>query len=195
MEEQPKKPANPYFLYLEEHRSLFVQKASGNYKQGVSLASAAWKGLPEADKAPYEERARALKEKYELDMKAFEEAGGEKKKRKNKHDSADGADSPKAKLAKTDKDPNAPKKPIGRADGCFVESRFPELIKQIITKPVSEVSRAASDEWKDMSDVAKTPYEDMYEVKKKAYLEASAMFSSKADLVVAEKIEAASLGA
>ena len=82
MAEQPKKPANPYFLYLEEHRSLFVQKASGNYKQGVSLASAAWKGLPEADKAPYEERARALKEKYELDMKAFEEAGGEKKKRK-----------------------------------------------------------------------------------------------------------------
>merc|ERR1712113_225590 len=89
----------------------------------------------------------AAKEKFEKDMAAFLAAGAEKRK---------------AKEGKKQKDPNAPKKPVGGAYGQFLAEKRPEFMKKCAGQPTTAVSMMAGEEWKKLSDAQKKPYEKKY---------------------------------
>ena len=83
MPEQPKKPQNAFFLYLEANKSDFVKQAD-TYMDAISLGSKTWRGLPKEDRAPYQEKAKAAKKQYDQDRKAFTDGGGTIKKCKTR---------------------------------------------------------------------------------------------------------------
>ncbi|CAE7931557.1 Rbx1, partial [Symbiodinium sp. KB8] len=92
---QPKRPVGgAYGQFMNEKRAELQKELPGER----------WKKLSETEKAVYQQKYEAAKEKYDKDMEAFEAAGGVKEKiaRKGK----DG----KVKKAK---DPDAPKRPAG----------------------------------------------------------------------------------
>ena len=171
MVEQPKKAQTSYFLFLDAKKASFVDKAGGNYKQGISQAAKAWKALPPNEKKPFEDEAAKRKQQYEKDLKAFLDAGGEKKKRKSSKDE-DGTPSKRRKT----KDANAPKKPAGGAYGCYLAKNRAAFTEQCKGLSVTAVSKMAGEKWQKLSTAEKKPFEDEYAVKKKAYEEALATY-------------------
>lgn len=67
---QPKKPVNCYLLYLKDRKASFIEKAGGNYRQGISEASKAWKDLSVDEKERYYDQAQELNVIYEREMES-----------------------------------------------------------------------------------------------------------------------------
>ncbi|CAE7252358.1 SSRP1 [Symbiodinium natans] len=165
MAEQPKKPTGGAFgSWLAEHRAE-LQKEVGPGKPGSEvpkLAGVRWKTLSEATKATYQKKFEVAKAKYEKDMAAFLAAGGEKKSGKRKAE----------KPGKKKKDPDAPKKPAGGAYGCFLAKNRAAFAEECKGKPVTAVTKLASERWKKVSEDQKKIFQKEYEAKKAEYAEA-----------------------
>ena len=161
---QPKKPAGgAYGQFLAEKRPELQTQCKGQPITAITkLASEKFKALSEEDKKIYQEKFVAAKAKYDEDMKAFLEAGGEKKaiKKKGKKD------------IKKKKDPQAPKKPAGGAYGCFLAKNRAAFMKECSGQPVTAVTKLASAKWKELSDEDKKIYEEEFQKKKEEYQEA-----------------------
>jgi high mobility group protein B2 len=56
-----------------------------------------------------------------------------------------------------------PKKPVGGAYGIFLSENRAEYVKACAGKPMSEVSKMASEAWKKISDAKKAPFQKKYE--------------------------------
>jgi len=175
--EQPKKPTGgAYGQFLAEKRADFAKKCAGQAVTAVSkMAGAEFKKLTEAQKKPYQQKYEAAKEKFDKDMKAFLDAGGEKQKgatalraekRKAKEDGG----------KKAAKDPNAPKKPAGGGYGQFVAEKRPEFMEKCKGKPITEVSKLAGVAWKKLTDAQKAPYQAKYDKAKADYEKAMASY-------------------
>lgn len=160
---QPKKVAGgAYGQFLAEKRPELQAQCIGQPITAVTkLASEKFKALSEKDKAIYEEKYQAAKAKYEEDMKAFLDAGGEKK-----------AIQRKGKMEKKKKDPEAPKKPTGGAYGCFMAKNRKAFQEQTKGQPATAVSKMGAAKWKELSEKDKKIYEDEYQKKKEEYEEA-----------------------
>ena len=158
-------------MFLDEKKASFVEKAGGNYKQGISKAAKAWGELSPAEKKPYNEEAARLKVQYNKELKAFLDAGGQKKRQRQPKKPVGGASLLPRKAKKECKKP-APKKPVGGAYGCFLNKNRAAYQQQCKGLPVTAVSRMACEAWKTMSTAEKQPFENEYAVKKKAYEEA-----------------------
>ena len=163
--EQPKKPVGgAYGAWLAEHRAE-LQKELGPGKPASEvgkLAGSRFKALSEDTKAIYQKKFDDTKVKFEADMAAFLEAGGEKKSTKRKAE----------KSAKPKKDPDAPKKPAGGAFGCFLAKNRAAFTEECKGKPVTAVTKLASDRWKELGEDKKKVFQEEYEAKKAAYEEA-----------------------
>jgi len=169
MAEQPKKPTGgAYGRFLSKNRAALSQECAGKPITAVTkLAGERFKALGDAEKAQFQDKFQKAMEQYKKDMEAFLAAGGEKKAPKRK---AQEAEEDAKKRQK--KDPNAPKKPVGGAYGCFLAANRATFEKTCQGKPVTEISKMAGEQWKTLSAEEKKPYEDEYETKKTAYVEA-----------------------
>ncbi|CAJ1437412.1 unnamed protein product [Effrenium voratum] len=167
MAEQPKKPAGGAFgQFLAEKRPELMKETQGQPITAVTkLASERFKALGDEERAAYQKKYEEAKAKFEEDMKAFLEAGGEKKARKTK--GSKGAEKLKRK-----KDPAAPKKPAGGAYGCFLAKNRSAFADQCKGQPVTAVTKLASEKWKALSEEEKKVFEEEYQTKKAAYEEA-----------------------
>mmetsp|Transcript_8441 Transcript_8441/g.26882 ORF Transcript_8441/g.26882 Transcript_8441/m.26882 type:complete len:210 (+) Transcript_8441:99-728(+) len=172
--EQPKRPVGgAYGIFLSKHRAEFTTATKGQKASAISvMASERWKKLSDKDKEPYGKEFEVVKAKYEKDMKAFLDAGGEKKKgaralatEKRKEKEGGG------KRRRLAKDPNKPKKPAGGAFGVFLNKNRAEFMKQCPGK-ITEATKLASTKWKALSDAEKKPLEVEYEKKMKEWKEA-----------------------
>lgn len=205
--EQPKKPKNAYWLFLDDVRSkLFAECPPGEKKTAwvARQAGEKFKALAPAEKAKYDDKAASLKKAYEVELEKFKAEGGtvQKKKRKSKggdnkggdkdsddvvavdddkDDDDDDAppDGKKAKRAKKERDPDLPKKPAGGAYGCYVAAHRAEIMKEIPGKRATEISKIAGVRWKALPPEDRKPYEDEYQKKKAAYEEAMKKFKAK----------------
>jgi len=168
MAEQPKKPTGgAYGRFLSKNRAALSQECAGKPITAVTkLAGERFKALGDAEKAQFQDKFQKAMEQYKKDMEAFLAAGGEKKAPKRK---AQEAEEDAKKRQK--KDPNAPKKPVGGAYGCFLAANRATFEKTCQGKPVTEISKMAGEQWKTLSAEEKKPYEDEYETKKTAYVE------------------------
>eukprot|EP00439_Symbiodinium_sp_Y106_P077144 s71_g16.t1 len=128
----------------------------------AKLAGNRYKTLGEDVKAEYQKKFEDAKAKYEADMKAFLDAGGEKKGIKRKAE----------KASKPKKDPAAPKKPAGGAFGCFLAKNRAAFTKEVEGQPVTAITKLASEKWKKLSEDEKKVFQAEYETKKADYEEA-----------------------
>jgi len=172
--EQPKRPAGGAFgVFLAEKRPEFTKACEGQKATAVSkLASEKWQAVSEKEKAQYQKKYEEKKAQFETDMKAFLDAGGEK----TKGVAALRAEKRKAKEAKK-KDPNAPKKPAGGGYGVFLAENRAAIVKKLpADHKITDVSKAAGEQWKNLSDAAKKPYQDKFLKKQEEYKAAFAEY-------------------
>lgn len=171
--EQPKKAKSSYFLWLDENRAA-ITKELGTAK-GSEVTKAAgekWKTLSADDKKPYEERAAKLKDEYEAAVQAFKDGGGEIIRRSKK-------DKKEKRGKKAKKDPDAPKRPAGGGYGVYVAEHREEITKGLpADHKMTDVTKAASDKWKAMSESEKKVYVDKYLAKKAEYDTALAAYKA-----------------
>lgn len=136
----------------------------------TKLQAERWKTMPEGEKATYEKQAAEAKAKYEKDLAAFKEAGGEVgKARKDKKD----AKAAKAdKAAKKEANADRPKRPAGGAYGVFMSENRNAIQESLPAgSAVTAVSKAGGEKWKLMSEAEKKPYEAKYQQLKAKYEE------------------------
>ncbi|CAJ1378316.1 unnamed protein product [Effrenium voratum] len=157
--------------FLAEKRPELMKETQGQPITAVTkLASERFKALGDEERAAYQKKYEEAKAKFEEDMKAFLEAGGEKKARKSKEEKV---------KPKKEKDPEAPKRPAGGAYGCFLAKHRAAFAEQCKGKPVTAVTKLASEKWKALSDEEKKVFEAEYKAKKSAYDEAMKSYAPK----------------
>uniref|UniRef100_A0A7S1AZH4 HMG box domain-containing protein n=1 Tax=Noctiluca scintillans TaxID=2966 RepID=A0A7S1AZH4_NOCSC len=151
--QEPKRPQNAYWLFLNEKRPEFEQQAGTKLAPMVGkLAGQAWKELPSPARERYEKKAVELKATYDDELKTFLAAGGEKSKRK-----ASNTDKG-AKRAKKEKDPNCPKRPQN-AYWLFLTERRDAFVKEAGSAGAPAVAKVAGNAWKHLSEQERQPYE------------------------------------
>lgn len=81
--------------------------------------------------------------------------------------------SKKDKKVKKSKDPNKPKQPAGGAFGCFLARNRAEFMKELGPgKPVTAVTKLASEKWKATSEAQKAPFQKEFEEKQAKFKKA-----------------------
>jgi len=169
--EQPKKPAGGGFgQFMAAKRAEFVKECKGQPISAVQkLGSERWKQVSESEKESYNNAFKEAQKKYNTDMEKFLAAGGVKQKgaaalRSEKKKAKEG------KLKK-EKDPNAPKKPVGGAYGCFLNANR-AAFQKACPGNVTGVAKMAGEKWKELPDSEKEKYNKEYQHKLIQYQEA-----------------------
>lgn len=168
--EQPKKPAGGGFgQFLAEKRTEFAKQCPGAASAVTKLAGERWRDLPEAEKEPYNNAFKEAQKKYAADMESFLAEGGVKQKgaaalRSERKKAREGT-------AKKQKDPNAPKRPVGGGYGCFLNARREEFQKAC-SGVFIEVTKMAAEKWKALPEGEKESYAKEYADKLAKYQEA-----------------------
>lgn len=164
-----------YGSFLAEKRSEYMEACQGQQASAVSkMAGEAWQKLSDAEKAPYQQKYEAAKAKYDDDMKTFLEAGGEK----SKGTMALRSEKRAAKNAKKAKDPNQPKKPVGGGYGVFLNKNREEITKSLPEgHKITDVTKAAGEKWKVLSEEARKPFEAEFAQKMEEYNKAMGEYS------------------
>ena len=124
--------------------------------------SALWKAASDEDKAPYEEKAVADKERYLKEMETYVPP-----EPTSDDDEPAGKKSSKKKAPK--KDPNAPKKGKGSYMFYAVAKRD-ELKEAHPDLSYGDLSKKIGEAWKAASDEDKAPYEEKAAADKERYL-------------------------
>merc|ERR1711862_417202 len=76
---KPARPANAYWLWLNDHREEIQKEVGGKNVSAVGKrAGEIWKELPAAKKAPYEKTAAENKSEYEKLLSEWKEQQGNK---------------------------------------------------------------------------------------------------------------------
>jgi len=166
--EQPKKPVGGAFgIFLAEKRPEYLKSLAGKPACEVSkMGSEAWNKLSDKQKAPYQQQYEDKKAKFDKDMAAFLEAGGEK----TKGVAGLRSERRKAKEGKKEKDANAPKKPAGGGYGVYLAENRAAIVKSLPAgHKITDVTKAASAQWNALSDAAKKPFQDKYLQKVEEY--------------------------
>ena len=177
--EEPKKPANAYFTYINDNRAKFTKElGSSAFGPIAKLAGERWKTLPAKEKAAYEAQAAEKKVEYDKALVAFKAAGGEVgKKRKEKQDAKAKT---AAKRAKKERDADKPKRPAGGAYGVYVNMHREEIMKGLPQgSKCTAVAKVAGERFKALSAKAKSEYETKYQEKKAKYEEEMKAWKAK----------------
>eukprot|EP00746_Dinoflagellata_sp_MGD_P156308 gnl/MRDRNA2_/MRDRNA2_85760_c0_seq1.p1 gnl/MRDRNA2_/MRDRNA2_85760_c0~~gnl/MRDRNA2_/MRDRNA2_85760_c0_seq1.p1 ORF type:complete len:246 (+),score=93.12 gnl/MRDRNA2_/MRDRNA2_85760_c0_seq1:98-739(+) len=166
--EQPKRPVGGgYGVFVAEKRPEFQKQCAGKPVSAVAkLAGETWAKMTDDQKAPYMKKYEANKVQFDKDMKAFLAKGGEV----TKGACALRTEKRKAKDGKKKKDPNAPKKPTGGGYGMFLAENRAKITKSLPAgHKITDVTKAAGDQWRVLSETQKKPYNDMFLKKQEEY--------------------------
>jgi len=165
----PKRPQSSYFIFSNKRRKEMKETNPDKKLTEISkMIAAEWKKLDDAAKKPYENEAKELKARYEVDSKKYKETPefvSYQKKLKSWKSNGDG-NGKGGKGKKTDgkrgkrlKDPNAPKKPQS-AYFLFAGDRRPKLKETHPDKKITDLSKLLGNEWKEMSESDKKKWDE-----------------------------------
>jgi len=175
----PKRAMSAYLLYTQEQRPFVkadMEKSGEKVKvtEIMKALAAKWKALTEREKEPYEKKAKAEKERYEIEMKSYRPAES------SSEDSSDSDSKGKKRRGgrnagtkkKPKKDPNAPKRPMTAYLIYSNENR--EKLKQELKKSnpeakVTEVVKILAERWKNESEEVKKKYQNKAAIEKEKY--------------------------
>nr|AAC35540.1 contains similarity to HMG (high mobility group) box (Pfam: HMG_box.hmm, scores: 70.67, 53.09 and 80.15) [Arabidopsis thaliana] len=167
---ETKRPSTPYILWCKDNwNEVKKQNPEADFKETSNILGAKWKGISAEEKKPYEEKYQADKEAYlQVITKEKREREAMKllddeQKQKTAMELLDQylhfvqeAEHDNKKKAKKIKDPLKPKQPIS-AYLIYANERRAALKGE--NKSVIEVAKMAGEEWKNLSEEKKAPYD------------------------------------
>jgi upstream-binding transcription factor len=179
---ETKRPSTPYILWCKDNwNEVKKQNPEADFKETSNILGAKWKGISAEEKKPYEEKYQADKEAYlQVITKEKREREAMKllddeQKQKTAMELLDQylhfvqeAEHDNKKKAKKIKDPLKPKQPIS-AYLIYANERRAALKGE--NKSVIEVAKMAGEEWKNLSEEKKAPYDQMAKKNKEIYLQ------------------------
>ncbi|CAN1254263.1 High mobility group B protein 13 [Linum perenne] len=165
---------------LKKLQKIKKENPNADFKEVSNILGAKWKTVSAEEKKPYEEKYQAEKEVYlQVATKEKRETEAmklleEEQKQKTAmellqqylqflHD----ADDQGSKKTKKEKDPLKPKQPMS-AFFIFSNDRRAALLAD--NKNVTEAAKIAGEEWKNMTEKQKSPYEKIAKKNKEKYL-------------------------
>ncbi|KAL2550971.1 High mobility group B protein 13 [Forsythia ovata] len=195
-----KKPSPPYVLWCKDQWNE-VKKAypDADFKEMANLLGAKWKTVTAEEKKPYEERYKAEKEIY-LKIVGNEKRDHEALKlleEEQKHKTAmdlleqylqfkKEAQKENNKKTKKVKDPLKPKQPMS---AYFVYANDRRAILLAENKNVLEIAKITGEEWKNMTEAQRAPYEQMALKNKERYVQDMELYNQKKDEETANLIK------
>ncbi|KAL6629576.1 hypothetical protein ACP70R_029341 [Stipagrostis hirtigluma subsp. patula] len=190
-----KRPCTAYALWLKDQwNEIKKENPEADFKEVSNALATKWKALDAEAKQPYEEQYRQEKEAYlqvvgqerrEAEaMKLLEEEQMQRTAKelleqylKFRQEAEDG-DSKKGKRknSKKDKDPSKPKQPMS-AYFVYSQERRAALVAE--KKNVPEIGKITGEEWKNMTEAQKAPYEEVARKQKEEYLKQMEVYKQK----------------
>nr|GMD05543.1 high mobility group B protein 6-like isoform X1 [Ipomoea batatas] len=165
-----KRPATAYLLWCKDQwNEVKKENPKAEFKEISNMLAAKWKTISADEKKPYEEKYQSEKEVYLKivgNEKREQEAlrlWDEEEKQKTALDLLDQyiqfqqESESENKKKKKEKDPLKPKHPLS-AFFLFSNERRAALLAE--NKNVKEVAKIAGEEWRNMTDEQKAPYEE-----------------------------------
>ncbi|KAG7956371.1 hypothetical protein I3843_11G120900 [Carya illinoinensis] len=187
---EKKKPSPPYILWCKDNwNEAKKENPEAEFKEISNILGAKWKNVTAEEKKPYEEKYQAEKEVY-LQVIAKEKRESEAMKLlEDEHKQKTAMElleqylhfkqeAEKETKKKKDKDPLKPKHPMS-AFFLFTNDRRAALLAE--KKNVLEVARITGEEWKNMTEEQKGPYEEMAKKNKEKYLQEMEAYKLKKD--------------
>ncbi|KAL5552367.1 hypothetical protein UlMin_002543 [Ulmus minor] len=186
---EKKRPSSPYVLWCKDQwNEIKKENPEAEFKEISIILGAKWKNVSAEEKKPYEEKYQAEKEAY-LQIMAKEKREAEAMKlleEDNKQKTAmelleqylqfkKEAEKDNKKIKK-EKDPLKPKQPMS-AFFLFTNERRADLVAE--KKSVTEISKITGEEWKNMSEEQKRPYEEEAKKNKEKYMEEMGVYKQK----------------
>ncbi|XP_019168766.1 PREDICTED: high mobility group B protein 13-like [Ipomoea nil] len=174
-----KKPATAYLLWCKDQwNEVKKENPNAEFKEISNMLAAKWKTISADEKKPYEEKYQSEKEVYLKivgNEKREQEALrllDEEEKQKTAMDLLDQyiqfqqESESENKKKKKEKDPLKPKHPVS-AFFLFSNDRRAALLAE--NKIAKEVAKIAGEEWRNMTDEQKAPYEEVAMKNKEQY--------------------------
>ncbi|KAF8077435.1 hypothetical protein N665_1036s0010 [Sinapis alba] len=179
---ETKRPSTPYILWCKDNwNEVKKENPDSDFKETSNIVGAKWKTLSAEEKKPYEEKYQADKEAYlQVITKEKREREAMKlledeQKQKTAMELLDQylhfvqeAEHDNNKKTKKVKDPLKPKQPIS-AYLIYANERRTALREE--NKNVIEVAKLTGEEWKNLSEEQKAPYDKMAKKNKEIYLQ------------------------
>ncbi|XVF10451.1 hypothetical protein REPUB_Repub07fG0184000 [Reevesia pubescens] len=184
-----KRPSPPYILWCKDQWSVVKKEnPEADFKEVSNLLGAKWKTVTAEEKKPYEEKYQAEKEAY-LQVIAKEKRESEAMKLlDDEHKQKTAMElleqyllfkqetEKETKKTKKERDPLKPKQPMS-AFFLFSNERRSALLAE--NKNVLEVAKIAGEEWKNMTEEQRRPYEAMAKKKKEKYMQEIEVYKQK----------------
>ncbi|KAJ7945023.1 High mobility group B protein [Quillaja saponaria] len=179
---EKKRPPPPYILWCKDQwNEIKKENPEAEFKAVTNMLGAKWKNVTAEEKKPYEEKYKTKKEAYLLivakekreseAMKLLEEEQKQKTAMEVLEQymqfQQEAERDNKKKKNKKEKDPLKPKHPMS-AFFLFTNERRAALLAE--NNGVLEVSKITSEEWKNMTEKQKSPYEKMAKKNKDKYM-------------------------
>ncbi|KAI5601305.1 hypothetical protein BDE02_01G084000 [Populus trichocarpa] len=177
-----KRPCPPYSLWCKDQwNEVKKENPDAEFKDISHILGAKWKTITAEEKKPYEEKYQVEKEAYlKLMTKEKRESEAmklleEEQKQKTAMELLEqylqfkqeaGQEENKKNKTKKEKDPLKPKHPLS-AFFLFSNERRAALLAE--NKNVLEVAKIAGEEWKNMTEKQKRPYEEIAKKNKEKY--------------------------
>ncbi|KAL5750047.1 hypothetical protein ACOSP7_024650 [Xanthoceras sorbifolium] len=176
---EKKRPSPPYILWCKDQwNEVKKENPEAEFKDISNILGAKWKSVSAEEKKPYEEKYQAEKEAY-LQVMAKEKRESEAMKLLEEDHKQKTAmelldqylqfmqEAEKDnKKTKKEKDPLKPKQPMS-AFFVFSNERRAALLAE--NKNVLEVAKITGEEWKNMTEKQRAPYEEMAKKNKEKY--------------------------
>ncbi|KAK4262868.1 hypothetical protein QN277_028368 [Acacia crassicarpa] len=186
-----KRPSPPYILWSKDQWAE-VKKANpeADFKEISNMLGAKWKTISEQEKQPYEEKYLVEKEAYlrvitkerrEIEaMKLLEEEQKQKTAMEllEQYMLFKQETGKESKKSRKEKDPLKPKHPVS-AFLLYTNDRRAAILAE--NKTILEVSKIAGEEWKNLTEDQKRPYEEMAKKNKEKYLQDMEAYKQKKD--------------
>lgn len=135
----PKRPLSAYFLWSQENRPTFVSQNPGvKVTEIAKLMGAAWKGLSEQEKAPYQAKATQAKKQYGQKAEQFKSTQGS--------------------LKEVIEKPKVKKAPSGFI--LWSKEERPKIKAANPTYTFGEIAKALGTRWKSLGEGEKAPWQD-----------------------------------
>ncbi|XP_057751400.1 high mobility group B protein 6-like [Arachis stenosperma] len=180
--DKKKRPSAPYILWCKDQwNEIKKTNSEAEFKDISNMLGAKWKTVSAEEKKPYEEKYNAEKEAY-MEVMAKEKRETEALKLLEEDQKQKMAmelleqymqfrqetEKETTKKNKKEKDPLKPKHPMS-AYILFTNDRRAALVAE--NKSVVEVAKITGEEWKNMTEEQKRPYEEMAKKKKEQYVQ------------------------
>lgn len=144
-EDQPKRPKTAYMLWLADNRASIAESVEGGGTAVFKEAGERWRAIDEKTKDHYTEMYTKEKADFDEKMKAF----------KAKYPSGK---APVAAVAKSKKDPNAPKRPLSAYFLWLADNRKAIVEKLGPDQGFAAVGVEAGKQWKELAEAQKAPF-------------------------------------